>query len=102
MSDREDEIKTESEQLKRIRTITYDELDAYYAEMNIEHACENCQSEKWSHLCDDAGPVSLKLATFNRDTMFAVAFAITCDRCGNMRMTNAGSVLGWLAEKDKI
>lgn len=100
MSDDKAAAEEESVQLKRIRTVTYDELDAYYAEMNTEHPCENCKTAKWSHLCDDTGPVSIKLSSFNRDAMFSVVFVITCEHCGNMRLTNAGAVLGWLAGKD--
>jgi hypothetical protein len=96
----EDIVKDDPDQLTRIENTTFDELDAFYAEMGTEHACENCKTERWSHLCDDAGPVSLRLPSFNRTTVFSIAFVITCDRCGNMRFTNGGAVLSWLDSKE--
>lgn len=102
MTDDETEIgAVESERLSRIKATTFDELDAYYAEMGTEHACENCKTEQWSHVCDENGPVALKLPSFNRTAAFSIAFVITCNHCGNMRFTNGGAVLGWLAEKER-
>ncbi|MFJ4397446.1 hypothetical protein [Pseudomonas sp. NPDC089396] len=94
------EQTAETKQLARLRAVTFDELDAFYAEMGTEHPCDNCGSNEWTHIGDGEGPVSLRLPAFNRDTAFALAFAIHCNKCGNMRLTIGSTLLDWLQNKD--
>ncbi|MBX8528521.1 hypothetical protein K5D32_02540 [Pseudomonas cichorii] len=88
----ENESEGESIVLSRMKSITFSQLDSFYDEKGTKNACGNCGSRRWRHVGDDDGPALLKLLAYNRDGAFSLAFAINCEECGNMRLTNGGTV----------
>jgi len=94
------EQTAETKQLARLKAVTFDELDAFYEEMGTENTCNICGSDVWTHVGDGEGPVSLRLPAFNRDTAFALAFVIHCNKCGHMRFTIGSTLLDWLQNRE--
>lgn len=86
--------------LDKIMKIRNRKLDRFFRANGQRKACEVCGAENWMILGDGDAPAALQIQTYESSS-FAVVFAMSCNQCGNVRMTNAGFVLDWLEAESK-
>lgn len=80
---------------------TLEELGAFVDAHWLSHACERCGTENWA--IHESRPFNVLPATDGEVTTYTpnvtTAFAMTCAKCGNIRLTLASHLIGWIAER---